>query len=60
VHWRHPVAEHARGGDDVHARLAATPGLGRLARHEEEDFLLDVFTRVPPAAVSVAAREGLR
>src|SRR5690242_5994673 len=59
AHWRHPVAEHARDGDDVHKRLAAMPGLSRVARHEEEDFLLEVFTRVPPAAVSVAAREGL-
>jgi SAM-dependent methyltransferase len=56
VHWRRPVAEHARSGDDVHARLAALPGLSRLARHEEADFLLEVFTRTPG---SVAEREGL-
>jgi SAM-dependent methyltransferase len=59
VHWRPPVAEHARSGDDVHAALAALPGLARLARHEEADFLLEVYTRVPPPAQSVARREGL-
>jgi SAM-dependent methyltransferase len=62
VHWRWPVAEHARDGDDVHRALAADDRLARLARHEEADFLLEVFTRPPaPAAapLSVAQREGL-
>jgi SAM-dependent methyltransferase len=59
VHWRWPVAEHFRSGDAVHAALAARPGLTRLSRHEEEDFLLEVFTRVPPPARSVAQRENL-
>jgi SAM-dependent methyltransferase len=57
VHWRWPVTEHARSGDDVHAALAAAPGLERVARHEEADFLLEVFTAGP--ARSVAQREGL-
>lgn len=59
VHWRRPVAEHARSGDEVHAQLAATPGLERTARHEEADFLLEVYGRTPPAARSVAERAGL-
>jgi SAM-dependent methyltransferase len=59
VHWRWPVAEHFRSGDEVHAALAGRPGLSRLARHEEEDFLLEVFTRVPPLSRSVAQRESL-
>ncbi|MCY1139093.1 class I SAM-dependent methyltransferase [Actinoplanes sp. Pm04-4] len=59
VHWRRPVDEHARPGDEVHERLAATPGLARQARHEEADFLLEVYTRTPPEALSVAQREGL-
>lgn len=59
VHWRRDVAEHARTGDDVHAALAAAPELARLARHVEDDFVLEVFTRVPPTAQSVAEREGL-
>jgi SAM-dependent methyltransferase len=59
VHWRHPVDEHVRSGDDVHARLAAAPGLARQARHAEADFLLEVYTRTPPEPLSVAQREGL-
>lgn len=56
-HWRHPVAEYPLSGDDVHAALAARGELGALARHEEEDFRLEVFAR-PPVA-SVAAQTGL-
>ncbi len=59
VHWRWPVIEHARPGDEVHAALAARTGLIRTVRLEEDDFLLEVFTRTPPAARSVAQREGL-
>jgi SAM-dependent methyltransferase len=59
VHWRWPVEEHARPGDDVHAVLAATDGLTRQTRLQEADFLLEVFTRTPPGARSVAQREGL-
>lgn len=56
-HWRHPVADYPLSGDAVHAALVAHPGLDVLARHVEEDFLLDVL--VPPPAVSVARRGGL-
>ncbi|MEV6631656.1 class I SAM-dependent methyltransferase [Actinoplanes sp. NPDC051470] len=59
VHWRWPVDEHARRGDEVHAALAGVEGLTRTARHEEDDFLLEVFARTPPSARSVAQREGL-
>jgi SAM-dependent methyltransferase len=59
VHWRRPVAEHARSGDEVHERLAETPGLERTAEHREADFILEVYARTPPAARSVAQREGL-
>jgi len=65
VHWRHPVADHSRSGDAVHASLAAAPGLVRIAGHSEPDFLLDVLVRPgttgprDPAALSVAAAEGL-
>lgn len=57
VHWRHPVADYPLSGDEVHEALATRPELARLARHEEEDFLLDVVVRGP--AVSVAGRTGL-
>ncbi|WP_245862480.1 bifunctional PIG-L family deacetylase/class I SAM-dependent methyltransferase [Sanguibacter antarcticus] len=56
-HWRHPVAEYPASGDTVHAALESRTDLARLARHVEEDFLLDVLVR--PPAVSVATRAGL-
>jgi LmbE family N-acetylglucosaminyl deacetylase/SAM-dependent methyltransferase len=56
-HWRHPVTDYPRSGDSVHDALAAVEGLVRLVRHEEEDFLLEVFA-APPAR-SVAAESGL-
>lgn len=56
-HWRHPVAEYPRSGDSVHDALAARPDLVRLVRHEEDDFVLEVFAR--PGARSVAAEAGL-
>ena len=59
VHWRHPVADYPLRGDDVHARFTDRAELTGLAHHHEADFLLDVLVRTPPAADSVAAREGL-
>ncbi|MGW6004875.1 hypothetical protein ACWFNS_07275 [Oerskovia enterophila] len=56
-HWRHPVDGYPLGGDEVHAALAARPGLARLAHHLEQDFVLDVLVR--PPALSVATAEGL-
>ncbi|WZH38619.1 MAG: bifunctional PIG-L family deacetylase/class I SAM-dependent methyltransferase [Microbacterium enclense] len=56
-HWRHPVEEYPRSGDDVHDALAARPDLVRLVRHEEEDFVLEVYGH--PGARSVATEAGL-
>ncbi|MBF4571615.1 bifunctional PIG-L family deacetylase/class I SAM-dependent methyltransferase [Herbiconiux sp. VKM Ac-1786] len=56
-HWRHTIVDRALTGDDVHAVLERRPEFVRLARHLEEDFVLDVVVR--PPAVSIAAREGL-
>lgn len=56
-HWRHPVAEYPRSGDSVHAALAAVPTLARLVRHEEDDFVLEVYGR--SGARSVAVEAGL-
>ncbi len=56
-HWRHTVAEYPVSGDAVHEALLAHPRLAALARHTEEDFLLDVL--VPAPAVSVARATGL-
>lgn len=54
-HWRRPVAEHTLTGDEVHAIIAAR-GVPRLARHEEADFVLEVYSR---DACSVAQHEGI-
>ncbi len=54
-HWRRPVAEHALGGDEVHEAIAAR-GLPRIARHEEADFVLEIYSR---DACSVAQHEGI-
>jgi len=55
-HWRHPIEGCALTGDEVHARLAALPGLHRLSHLEETDFLLTLWSSDP---TSVARREQL-
>ena len=59
VHWRHPVAEYPRSGENVHAALAARPELTRLAEHTEPDFLAEAYLAGRGQPVSVAAAEGL-
>lgn len=56
-HWRHPVAEYPQTGEEVHAALRASAAWESTVRHEEKDFILEVFSRTP--ARSVAQREGL-
>jgi hypothetical protein len=57
VHWRHPVPEYPRTGDNVHEVLANQPGLSRIAEHTKPDFLAGVYLHGPP--VSVAQATGL-
>jgi SAM-dependent methyltransferase len=57
VHWRHPVPEYPRTGDDVHEALASQSGLNRIARHTEADFTAEVYLHGSP--VSVAQATGL-
>ncbi len=52
-----PSTEYPLRGDTVHAVLRSRTEVVALARHEEEDFLLDVLVR--PPAVSVAGQTGL-
>jgi SAM-dependent methyltransferase len=59
VHWRHPVADYPRSGDDVHRVLGARAGLARLVRHAEPDFLAEIFIRTDSEPVSVARAAGL-
>ena len=59
VHWRHPVADYPRSGGDVHLALADRPGLSRLVRHAEPDFLAEAYIRTDGTPVSVAQATGL-
>lgn len=54
--WRPDFAERALPTDQVHAAIDAL-GLARIVRHEEDDILLQVWSR---DARSVAQREGIR
>jgi len=57
-HWRHAVADYTMRGDEVHdvaARAFATT-MTRIAHHQEDDFVLDVYSR---DGRSVADRTGL-
>jgi SAM-dependent methyltransferase len=60
VHWIREAPEYPVSGDAVHDELTRLDGLARIAEHREADFRLDVLTRVPPDARSVAQRVGLR
>lgn len=59
VHWRHPVADYPRSGDEVHQILAGQPGLARLVDHREPDFLAEVYIRADGEVTSVAEAGGL-
>lgn len=54
--WRPDFAQRTLDTDAVHAQLAGL-GLTRLVRHEEDDFLLQVWSR---EGRSVAQQEGIR
>lgn len=56
-HWRPDFAERVQATSVVHAAFDAVPALHRLLHHEEDDFLLDVWSR---SSQSVAQREGFR
>jgi len=55
-HWRPLIDGCAYGGDAVHEILAAETGLPRIVHHQEDDFVLDVWTR---QGQSVGRAEGL-
>ncbi|WP_322409787.1 PIG-L family deacetylase [Microbacterium invictum] len=56
-HWRHPVDTNPVSGDGVHIALRTQHDLAVVVRHEEDDFLLEVFAR--PPAPSVARETGM-
>jgi SAM-dependent methyltransferase len=53
-HWRAPFGDQAQSTPTVHAAFDAMPQLHRLLRHEEDDFLLEVWSN---DARSVTQRE---
>jgi len=59
VHWRHPVADYPRSGDEVHQVLAARRDLARRVGHTEPDFTAEVYQRAGRELLSVAQAEGL-
>jgi SAM-dependent methyltransferase len=44
-HWRHVVPDYPLTGDQVHAKFNTIGALHRLLRHEEADFLLELWSR---------------
>jgi hypothetical protein len=55
-HWRRPFSDRRIDTDTAHRLFDGAPALHRIARHDEADFLLDVWSR---SGRSVAQREGL-
>ena len=55
-HWRAPFQDRRLSTELVHTAFHASPGLHRLLRHEEADFLLEAWS---DEGWSVAQREGL-
>lgn len=53
-HWRHEASDHPHTAEEVHHALGE--GLGNIASHLEEDFLLDVWT---PSGESIARADGI-
>jgi SAM-dependent methyltransferase len=59
VHWRHPVAEYPRSGDEAHAAIGRQLGLAKLAAYADPDFLAEVYLRADGTPASVAQAGGL-
>jgi len=57
AHWRHPVPEYPRSGDEVHDALASQDWLSQLAAHQEPDFIAETYLNGP--LISVAQATGL-
>jgi hypothetical protein len=53
------VADYPRSRDDIYQVLAGRPGLARLVRHDEPDFLAEVYIRTEGTPASVAQAMGL-
>ncbi|WP_205528667.1 class I SAM-dependent DNA methyltransferase [Desertimonas flava] len=58
VHYRPPVEEHARLGDDVHGALRAALG-EPMATYQDAEFVLDVFSSPRPVGGSTPSSPSL-
>ena len=56
-HWLHPVADYPLTGEVAQRAVREASGLQLMARHAEDDFLLEVLVR--ESTPSVAETEGL-
>lgn len=59
-HWRPHFDDRLLSTDEAHAAFAAAPALHRLVRHEEDDFLLEVWSDRPQSVARREADEGTR
>lgn len=53
-HWRPAIADAPLTGDRVHRIAGEVLGMRRIVRHEEEAFLLDVYSDEPGSAAGAA------
>ena len=60
VHWRHPVPDYPRSGDDVHAAVSRQRGLARLAAYADPDFLAEAYLRADESPGLSRAGRGTR
>ncbi|MNR29008.1 hypothetical protein D3C85_1463650 [compost metagenome] len=56
AHWRHGFAQVLTPTETAHRLFEQASGLQRLAHYEDEDLLIDVWSR---GRASVARKEGL-
>lgn len=52
-HWRHPAAEHQVLGEQAHRAIRELAGLTQVLRHDERDFILEVFQQEPSPGCGV-------
>jgi hypothetical protein len=52
-HWRHPMQHGDIVADEVHSLFSDALQLPRVVRHEERDFLLEVWTHTGRSVASL-------
>lgn len=59
AHWRHAVEGYLMTGDQVHSVLGRHLGLGRTARYEDVDVVIETYAPASSPLASVAEAGGL-